>query len=84
MPRLRTVSAVALLVATVVFCGYSIPEYFRLLGHQPGVDALDPTSFPPTYAFFVGGYLAALSFIAVFGIFLLVFLVPRIIRRRKQ
>lgn len=75
MPRLRTVSIVAVLMAVAVFCGYSIPVYFRLLAHQPGRDALHPTSFPPSYAFFLGGYYSVITFVAIYVAFLLIRLV---------
>lgn len=84
MLRLKMVSMVALLVAVVVFCGYSIPVYLHLLARQPGRDALDPTSFPPTYAFFIGAYYAALTFIATCSALLLIRLVHviRVCRKR--
>jgi uncharacterized membrane protein len=59
-------------VAAVVFCGYSIPVYFQLLAHQPDRGPAHVTSFPPSYAFFVGGYLAMLAFVSVLLIFALI------------
>ena len=60
----------ATVVALAVFCTYSIPAYYHLLAHQPGRD-LHPTSFAPSYAFFLGGYFAFLSFLGVSLMFFL-------------
>jgi hypothetical protein len=80
IPRIRAALLSAASVAAVVFCGYGIPAYYHLLAHQPGRDP-QPTSFPPSYAFFLGGYFAALSFLGVCIIFLLVHFMLWLFRR---
>jgi hypothetical protein len=83
MPRLKTAMTIAVLVPVLVFCGYSIPSYFSLLAHQPSRDAIHPTSFPPSYALYVGAYFAVLTFVGICVIFLLIRAILWMRRPRK-
>jgi len=75
--RFRTVVLTSLFLAILVFCAYSIPTYFQLLAHQPGRNLTDATSFPPGYAFVMGGVFAAISFAVVFLVLLIVWAISR-------
>jgi hypothetical protein len=77
---------VALVIADVVafrvFLGCSVPSYYQLVEHQPGRTS-EVTSFPPSYAFVIGGWFAALSFVAVCVIFLVIRILMALFSRRK-
>lgn len=74
--RLRAGILISTTACVIVFAGYSIPAYFHLLAHQPDRNPVTATSFPPSYAFLVGGFLAFLTWIAV-GVIALVLCVTR-------
>ena len=75
--RFRAVVLALVLIAVVIFCAYSIPTYLQLLAHQPARGAVDATSFPPQYAFFMGGILAAVAGVAAFIVLLIVWAIFR-------
>lgn len=77
MRRSRKAIVAVLLLTMAVFFGYSIPVYFKLLALQPDGNAVTPTSFPPAYAFFIGGFYGALTLAAGCGILLLMRWVSR-------
>src|SRR3954447_10272470 len=83
VPRMKTALITAAVSAVVVFVGYSLPTYRHLLAHQPGRDAIHPTSFPPYVAFFFGGYFAALAFVGVCVLFVIAYTARRLLRPRR-
>jgi len=70
--QLRNSILVSISSSILVFAGYSIPTYFQLLAHQPSRNPAIATSYPPSYAFLIGGCLAMLTLVASGVIFLLV------------
>lgn len=81
--RGKVVFIVGVVVAVVVFLGYSVPSYYQLVAHQPGRTP-EVTSFLPSYAFVIGGWFAVLSFGAVCVIFLVIRLVMALFSRKKR
>jgi len=82
--RFRTVIFTSLCIAVVTFCAYSIPTYFQLLAHQPGRNPVDATSFPPGYAFVMGGIFAAIGFVLAFLLLFIVWAGVRVFRRWRE
>jgi ABC-type Fe3+ transport system permease subunit len=81
--RGKIVLTIAIVVAFVVFLGYSVPCYYQLVAHQPG-RAPGVTSFPPSYAFVMGVWFAVLSFIAVCVISLVIGIFMALFSRRTR
>src|SRR3954468_13624796 len=82
-PRLKTALITATVAAVAVFVGYSLPTYRHLLAHQPARDAIHPTSFPPSVAFFFGGYFAALAFVGMCVLFAVAYTALRLLGPRR-
>jgi hypothetical protein len=85
MARVKVAIISATVVAAIVFLGYSVPAYYQLAAHQPGhATSAGVTSFPPSSAFFFGGWLALLCFVAVCLIFLIIRATVVLLSRRKN
>lgn len=58
--KLSRIAALSALIGLVIFAGHSIPSFLYLRANQ------QHTSFPPSAAWFYGGYYAILAFAAAF------------------